>query len=184
MPEKIKNIASRIKELREIAGISPETLAHEFNIPGETYLEYESGVADIPVGFLYKIAQRFRVELTDLITGESPKLHMYALTRKGQGISVERRKQYNYESLAYNFIHKKAEPFLVTVKPGAPGEFVSFNSHPGQEFTFVLEGTMKIIIHDHELVLNEGDSLFFDSSVSHGMQAMNNKPARFLAIIL
>jgi transcriptional regulator with XRE-family HTH domain len=184
MPEKIKNIASRVKELREIAGISAETLAHEFNIPRETYLEYESGEADIPVGFLYKIAQRFRVELTDLITGESPRLHMYALTRKGQGISVERRKQYNYEGLAYNFIHKKAEPFLVTVDPADPGEAVSFNSHPGQEFTYLLEGTMKIIIHDHELVLNEGDSLFFDSSVSHGMQAMNNKPARFLAIIL
>ena len=184
MSEQIKNIACRLKDLREIAGISAETLAHEFNINRETYLEYESGVADIPVGFLYKMAQRFHVELTDLITGESPKLHMYALTRKGQGISVERRKQYNYEGLAYNFVHKMAEPFLVTVDPSTPDEVVSFNSHPGQEFTFVLEGTLKIIIHDHELLLDEGDSLFFDSSVSHGMQAMNNKPARFLAIIL
>jgi quercetin dioxygenase-like cupin family protein/DNA-binding XRE family transcriptional regulator len=184
MSEKIKNIASRVKELREIAGVSPETLAHEFNIPRETYLEYESGAVDIPVSFLYKIAHKFSVELTDLLTGESPRLHLYALTRKGKGISVERRKQYKYQSLAYNFIHKKAEPFLVTVEPGSAGETVSSNSHSGQEFNYVLEGTLKIIINDHELVLNEGDSLFFDASCNHGMQALNNKPVRFLAIIV
>jgi mannose-6-phosphate isomerase-like protein (cupin superfamily) len=184
MPEKIKNIASRIKDLREIAGVSPETLAHEFNIPGEKYLEYESGAADIPVSFLYEVAHRFNVELTDLLTGKSPKLHTYALTRKGKGVGVERRKQYKYQSLAYNFIHKKAEPFLVTAEPVVAGEPVSFNNHPGQEFNFVLEGTLKIIINDHELILNEGDSLFFDSGVNHVMQAMNGKPARFLAVIL
>lgn len=184
MPEKIKNIASRIKDLREIAGVSPETLAHDCNISPDRYLEYESGTADIPVSFLYDVAQRFNVELTDLLTGESPKLHTYALTRKGQGISAERRQQYKYQSLAYNFIHKKAEPFLVTVDPVVVGEPVSYNSHPGQEFNFVLEGSLRIIINDHELILNEGDSLFFDSSVSHGMQAMNGKPARFLAVIL
>lgn len=183
MPEKIRNIASRIRELREIAGISPETLALEFNIPRETYLEYESGCADIPVGLLYKVAHRFNVELTDLLTGESPRLHIYALTRKGSGISVERRKQYKYQSLAYNFVHKKAEPFLVTVQPDASG-MPGVSSHPGQEFNYVLEGTLKISIDGHELVLEEGDSLFFDASFEHGMKALNNKPARFLAIII
>jgi len=183
MPEKIRNIASRIREVREIAGISPESLALEFNIPRDTYLEYESGCTDIPVGLLYKVAHRFNVELTDLLTGESPRLHIYALTRKGTGISVERRKQYKYQSLAYNFVHKKAEPFLVTVEPDAAG-MPGVNSHPGQEFNFVLEGTLKITIDGHELVLEEGDSLFFDASFNHGMKALNNKPARFLAIII
>lgn len=183
MPEKIRNIASRIRELREIAGVSQETLTLEFNIPIETYLEYESGDADIPVGFLYKVAHRFNVELTDLLTGESPKLHIYALTRKGTGISVERRKRYKYQNLAYNFIHKKAEPFLVTVEPDSAG-MPGTDSHPGQEFNYVLEGTLKVIIDGHELVLEAGDSLFFDASFKHGMEALNNKSARFLAIII
>ncbi len=183
MPEKIRNIASRIRELREIAGISPETLALEFNIPRETYLEYESGNADIPVGFLYKVAHRFNVDLTDLLTGESPKLHVYSLTRKGTGIAVERRKRYKYQSLAYNFVHKKAEPFIVTVDPDS-AEKAAVDSHPGQEFNYVLEGTLKVTIDNHELVLEEGDSLYFDAGCKHGMQAMNNKPARFLAIII
>jgi len=184
MSEQIRVIAERIKELREISGASLETLAKEFNISKETYMEYESGNADIPISFLYKISNRFNVELTAILTGEGPRLHTYSLVRKGKGVSVERRKQYKYQSLAYNFVHKKAEPFLVTVEPEPDGAQVHYNSHPGQEFNYMLEGSMKVIINGYEIILNEGDSLFFDSNLNHGMKVMNNKPARFLAIIM
>jgi transcriptional regulator with XRE-family HTH domain len=184
MSEQIKQIAARIRELREISGISAETLAKELNVSFEQYQEYESGNADIPVSFLYKIAGIFNVELTEIMTGEAPKLRTYALVRKGKGVSVERRKQYKYQSLAFNFAHKKAEPFLVTVEPEPEGEAMHFNTHPGQEFNYVLDGRMMIMIDGHELVLNEGDSVFFDSGFKHGMKALDNKPAKFLAIIL
>lgn len=184
MSEQIRQIAARIKDLREISGISIETLAKEFNISAETYQEYESGNVDIPVSFLYEIANRFNVELSAILTGEDPRLRTYALVRKGRGIGVERRKDYKYQSLAYNFIHKKAEPFLVTVEPQPENTPMHFNSHLGQEFNYVLEGSMKIFIDGYELILNEGDSLFFDSSFPHGMRALNNKTAKFLAVIL
>jgi quercetin dioxygenase-like cupin family protein len=183
MSEQIKQVSERIKELREISGISLETLANEFNIPKETYLDYESGSFDIPVSFLYKVASKFNVELTAILTGEAPRLHTYSVVRKDKAVSVERRKEYKYQSLAYNFIHKKAEPFLVTVEPDQD-EDIHFNSHPGQEFNYVIEGTLKVIINGHEIILTEGDSLFFDSGVNHGMKAMKGKPAKFLAIIL
>jgi len=183
MTENIRNVAMRIKELREIAGISLETLAHEFSISRETYLEYESGEVDIPVSFLFNVAHRFSVELTDLLTGESPRLHIYSLVRNGNGVSIDRRQRYKYQQLAYNFVHKKAEPFLVTVEPESPDTPVTFNSHPGQEFNYVLEGLVKILIDNHELILNPGDSLYFDASYPHGMQALGNRMAKFLAII-
>jgi len=184
MSEQIRQIAARIRELREISGISVEELAREFNIPVEQYKEYESGNADIPVSFLYAIANKFKVELTAILTGEYPRLRTYALVRKGKGVSVERRKEYKYQSLAYNFINKKAEPFLVVVDPDKEDSPVSFNSHPGHEFNYVLEGTLKIFIDGHELILNEGDSLYFDSNYKHGMKAMNGKQAKFLAVII
>ena len=77
-------------------------------------------------------------------TGAEPRLHTYPLTRNGKGVSVERRKDYKYQSLAHNFIHKKAEPFLVTVEPEEAETPVSYNSHPGQEFDYVLAGTLKV----------------------------------------
>jgi mannose-6-phosphate isomerase-like protein (cupin superfamily) len=184
MSDQIKQIAARIKDLREIAGLTIEDLSREFCIPAETYRQYESGNVDIPVSFLYEAAGKFKVELTAILTGEGPRLHTYSLVRRGRGVSVERRKQYKYQSLAYNFIHKKAEPFLVTVDPEPEEASVHFNAHPGQEFNYVIEGILKIYIDGHELVLNEGDSLYFDSSVSHGMKAVGDKPAKFLAIII
>ncbi|HOM01720.1 MAG TPA: XRE family transcriptional regulator [Acetivibrio sp.] len=183
MSEQIKQISKRIKELREISGISVETLARELGIDSETYSEYESGNVDIPVSLLFKIASKFDVELSEILTGEAPKLHTYSVVRKDKGVSVERRKDYKYQSLAYNFVNKKIEPFLVTVEPDSNAE-INYNSHPGQEFNYVIEGVLKVIINGHEIILNEGDSLFFDSSAKHGMKAMNGKPARFLAIIL
>lgn len=183
MSEQIKQIASRLRELREISGISLESLASELGIPKNTYIEYESGNVDIPVSFLYAAASKFNVELTEILTGEAPKLHTYALVRKGKGVSVERRKQYKYQNLAYNFKHKKAETFLVTVEPESEESPVSYNSHPGQEFNYMLEGSMKVIIDGHEIILNQGDSLYFDASVNHGMKALGNQTAQFLAII-
>ncbi len=184
MSNQIRQIAIRIRELREIHGITLESLAKEFEITKEKYEEYESGEIDIPVSFLYKIASKFNVELTAILTGDNPKLQTYCLVRKGKGVSVERRKEYKYQSLAHNFVNKKAEPFLVTVEPNSEDAPISYNFHPGQEFNYLLEGQLKIIIDGHELILKEGDSLFFDSNIKHGMKALGNKPAKFLAIIM
>lgn len=182
MTEQIRHIASRIKELRELSGLSSETLSHVMGISKTQYSEYESGETDIPVSFLYKIAHYFNVELSALLSGENPRLHVFSVVRKNKGLSVERRKEYKYENLAFNFIDKKAEPFLVSVDPEEKP--LTYNSHPGQEFNYVLEGVLKVIIDDHEIILNEGDSLYFDSGYKHSMKALNNKKARFLAFII
>ena len=179
----IRQIAERIRELRTIAGLSVEALAAELKLPTETYRSYETGEGDIPVSLLYEIANRFQVELTAILTGENPKLHTYCVVRKGGGPRVERRKHYDYRSLAYNFSHKKLEPFLVSVEPEPEETPIHFNTHPGQEFNYLLEGVLKVVVDGHEILLHEGDSLFFDSSVSHGMKALHGGTARFLAVI-
>ncbi len=184
MDEQIKLIAERIKELREISGVSCETLSNELSIPGDLLAQYESGNIDIPVGFLSKFAHRFNVELSALFSGENPRLHVYSIVRKGKGLNIERRKQYKYENLAYNFINKKAEPFIVTIEPSSGQTQMEFNSHPGQEFNYVIQGSMKIVIDGHEIILNEGDSIYYDSNYSHAMKALNNTTVKMLAIIL
>jgi quercetin dioxygenase-like cupin family protein len=184
MQEQVKQVASRIRELREIFGATPAELAQAFQVTEEDYRRYESGTADIPVGILYQIAQRFGVELTTLLTGEEPRLHTYALTRRGSGVPVERRKAYEYQNLAHNFVRKRAEPFLITVAPGAENAPEHVNSHPGQEFHYVLEGTLRVMLDRHEIVLEPGDSLYFDSSVAHSLTALNHAPVKLLAVIL
>ena len=184
MTEQIKQIAERIKEIREISEMSVETLANKLGLSTDLYLKYESGNTDIPVGIIFEISELFHVELSVMLGGDNPKLHIYGVVRNGKGLKLERRKQYKYESLAYNFIHKKAEPFMVTIDPNPEEVLLEFNSHPGQEFNFVNKGTMMIIIDGHEIILNEGDSIYFDSGYKHAMRALNNEKVKFLAIVL
>jgi transcriptional regulator with XRE-family HTH domain len=184
MTEQIKQIAERIKEIREISGISPETLAGTLDVATDLYLKYESGDTDIPVGIVFKIAELFHIELSVMLGGDNPRLRIYGVVRNGKGLKLERRKQYKYESLAYNFIHKEAEPFMVTVDPNPENTLLEFNSHSGQEFNYVIKGTMMTIIDGHEIILNEGDSIYFDSGYKHAMKALNNEQVKFLAVVL
>lgn len=184
MTEQIKQIAERIKEIREISGISTETLASRLSISTEIYTKYEGGNTDIPVGLIFKIAELFNIELSVMLGGDNPKLRIYGVVRNGKGLKLERRKQYKYESLAYNFIHKKAEPFMVTIDPDPENALLDFNSHPGQEFNYVVKGTMMSVIDGHEIILNEGDSIYFNSGYKHAMRALNNQQVKFLAVVL
>ena len=184
MSEKIKQIAKRIKELRRIAHLSAADVAKALKISTDVYQKYEAGTRDIPVSVLYEIAHKFNVELTALLTGEEPRLHTYCLVKKNSGPTVDRRKEYKYQDLAYNFSHKKAEAFLVTVEPKPKEQTMHFYSHPGQEFNYVLEGKLKVILEGREVILEQGDSLFFNSGLKHAMRAHTNKTAKFLAVIL
>jgi transcriptional regulator with XRE-family HTH domain len=184
MKEKMKEIAQRVSELRELSEVGPDEMADHINVPVETYIGYEEGINDIPASVLYEIAQKLNVDMGLLLTGEETRMHIFTVTRKGKGVRVERRKQYKYENLAEKFIHKKAEPFIVTVKPRDDEGKPSTNSHPGQEFNYIIKGSLKLYIHDNEIVLEKGDSVFFDSSYEHAMEALNGKKAKFLAMIL
>ena len=184
MSEKIKQVAMRIKGLREIAGESAEQLSKGLKVGLAEYRKYESGAQDIPISFLYEVAQHFDVELTALLTGEEPRLRTYSIVRDGTAPSVDRRKEYKYRDLAYNFIGKKAEIFVVTVGRESANKKQHCYSHPGQEFNYILSGTLKVMLDGHELVLEQGDSLYFDSGKSHCMSAMRGKSARFLAVIM
>lgn len=183
MESQIIEIADRLRSMRESLEIVPERAAQTCDIPVADYLKYESGEMDIPVSVLHRMAKYYGFDITTLLTGEQPHVHTFDLTRKGKGVTVQRQRSYNYESLAANFVNRKAEPYFVIVEPKEDPE-IKVNSHPGQEFNYMLEGQLKICIGDKELILNPGDSVYFDSGIPHGMQALNGRVARFLAVVL
>ena len=180
--EEMKQVADRLKGLREIMDVSVEEAAEVCHMTPEAYQRLETGTVDIPVGVLQSMAKKYGFELTTLISGEEPHRHNYFVTKKDQGLSIERRRDYKYQSLAYGFANRKADPFMV-VAPADDGSEIHFNSHPGQEFNYILEGDLRLIIDKKEVILGPGDSIYFDSTRPHGMRALHGKPAKFLAII-
>lgn len=184
MSDNIKTIALRIRDLREISGMTPQQVAEASGIGIDDYVAYEDGQKDFSFSHLFNIASTLGVDISDLLTGESPKLHGYVLTRAGQGLSFERRRAYQYQHLAYNFKDKKAEPFIVTVEYDAnqlSGK--AAHAHEGQELNYVLEGHMMIELGGNQVFLAPGDSLYYDSSIPHAMYALE-ADARFIAVVI
>jgi mannose-6-phosphate isomerase-like protein (cupin superfamily) len=183
MTDEVREITARVKVLREIEEISGETLAKKLGFDLKEYNSWESGEADFPVGALVEIAAYFKVDLSELITGKTSKLTTFCLTRANEAPVVSRRPMYGYWNLAYNFHRKKAEPFLVEANPESEAKPLSLNTHPGQEFDYVLEGRLLVSVGGHEMELGPGDCIYYDSSEPHGMKALGGKRARFLAMI-
>lgn len=181
--ESTVQIASRVRELREISGFSSEELARRLNITLETYQQYEKAKTGIPISTLYEIAGIFGVELTELLTGSTPHLQNYCYVKNGEAPYIERFKGYQFQNLAYNFMNKKIEPLLVTIEP-EENKKMELVTHPGQEFNYCLEGQIKVILGGTEIIMSPGDSIYFDPMIPHGQAAVDSSPGKFLTVIL
>ena len=183
MTEQLKAIGQRLQAMREAVDLSVEEMAEKTGLPVEDYIKYEDGQMDFSFSFLYRAANILGIDVMDLMSGETPRLNMCTLIRKGEGISIERVKAYKYQHLAYTFRNKIAEPFMVTVAYDPDGKMPHLNSHEGQEFDYMLEGKLEVSIGGRKYVLNEGDSIYYDSSYPHAMRAVDGD-ARFLAVVM
>ena len=176
-----KQIGLRIKGLREACDITREELAEELGISTDTYISYEETGADVPISAIYHIANKFGVDLTEILTGTGAKLDTYQVVKAGNGRTVNRYPGYRYQDLAWLFTHKIMQPLLVTLDPSdEPAELVT---HSGQEFNIVLEGVMAVTFDDRELVLEAGDSIYFNPTHPHGQKCAGDIPAKFVTII-
>lgn len=179
----IIDVSTRLRGLRDALDLSVEQIAQDCAVTPEEYTEYESGKKDIPVSFLHRISAKYGVELTALLFGEEPKMQAYFVTRAGKGVKVERTKAYSYQDLAAGFAHRVVSPFIVTVEPVDADKPITMNSHQGQEFNYVLQGRMEIVVGGKSKILNPGDSIMFDATLPHGMRTTGGETVKFLAII-
>jgi len=182
MTEQLADIGRRLSALRNIAGISPETFCEKTGVTKTELSEYESGNKDFSFSFLYNAARVLGVDVIDLLSGDSPRLSDWCVVRKGEGYDIDRREAYHYSHLAFTFRDKKAEPFLVTVEP--MDEKPAPHAHEGQEFNWMVEGRMRFFISDFTFDLAPGDSVYFNASIPHGMHALDDSHAQFIAVVI
>ena len=182
----ISEIAMRIRGLRDLLDISEEEMASITGMTVEKYREYERGDHDFPFTFLMKCSQRFGVDIVEIMTGENPKLSFYTIVRAGKGLPIERRTGFKYRHMAFHIKNKLAEPFLVTA-PYDENEQTSpiqYSTHEGQEFDYILKGSLKVDLEGHVEVLSEGDSIYYDSGHRHGMIATGGQDCEFIAVVI
>jgi len=185
MDSGVKLIASRIAELRAIRGKTVAEMAKATGLSEEEYQRAEAGELDFSFSFLLTCARELGVDITALIKGEDARLKTFSVVRAGEGMRLQRRRGFKYEHLASAFAGRLAEPFFVTVPydPEAEKGPIPLSSHVGEEFDYVLRGTLKVEVAGHVEILHAGDAIYYDSSQPHGMVAVGGEPCEFLAVI-
>ena len=184
MEDKIKQIAGRIRELRQISGLTPEEMAERTNVTVEEYLQYELGDRNMSIAFLYRCVLIFGVDFSDVLEGRSPKLQSYALTRRGEGQRIEEAHHMIGYNLAADFRNRIALPLYMELSYRPGEEDIELVTHEGQECDIVIRGSMKIQIGENCEILNPGDCIYYDSGTPHGMAAVGGEDCAFYAIVL
>ena len=184
--EKLNEIALRIREMREIAGLTVAEMAAKTEVSEADYLLYESGQLDFPFTFIHKCALAFDVGITDLLEGQSARLQSYTVTRRGEGQETAREEGIEIQNLAPMFRKKIAEPYWVhySYSEELQHKPIHLTKHSGQEFDFVMSGRLKVQIGENVEYLDEGDSIYYNSSTPHGMIAVDGRDCLFVAVVL
>lgn len=177
----INEIGARLRELREASDYTTAQLAAELGLEEATLRGYEEDGKDIPISVIYEIANKFKVDFTEIVTGVPARLDTYHIVRRGEGRVVNRNPEYHFEDLAFRYADKIMQPLLVTLEPtDAPAKLIT---HPGQEFNLVLEGTVVLCIGEKEFQLHAGDSIYFNPTLPHGQRCGGAEKARFVTVI-
>ncbi len=184
--QKIKEMARRIRELREIEGLTPLQMAEKTDVTEEEYLACEKGERDLNFAFIYRCANALSVNVTEIIEGYTPKLKGYTVTRYGAGQETAKAHGMTYYNLAYAFKNRIAEPLFVRseYREDAQHSEIECTTHAGQECDIVIDGNLLVQIGNHKEVLGPGDSIYYDSDTPHGMIATGGRDCTFYAIVL
>ena len=183
---RLTEIAARIKEMRDILGYSPEEMAEKTEVTPEDYVKYEKGDSDLPFTFLHKCSIVFGITITELLEGSTARLSSYTVTRKGKGEVTAKEEGITIQNMAPKFKDRIGEPYYVTYEydEKLQNQPIHLTKHDGQEFDFVVSGTLLVQVGVKQELLHEGDSIFYNSSTPHGMIAVDGKDCTFIAMIL
>ncbi len=183
---KLHEVAGRIREMRDICGLTEAEMAEKTEVTLEDYRLYEEGRLDFPFTFIHKCALAFDIGITDLLEGHSAHLKSYTVTRRGKGQETAKEKGISIENLAPLFRGKIAEPYFVRYEYNEElqNKPIHTTRHSGQEFDYVMSGRLKIQIGDNIEYLEAGDSIYYNSSSPHGMIAVDGEDCHFVAVVL
>jgi len=143
---KIREMAGRIRELRELEGLTLEEMAVKTGVTTEEYMLCEKGESDLNFAFIYRCALVLNVNVTDIIEGYSPTLKSYTVTKFGTGQKVSQAHGMTYYNLAYSFRNRIAEPLYVrsVYDENAQTRDIELTTHAGQECDLFIEGNLLV----------------------------------------
>jgi transcriptional regulator with XRE-family HTH domain len=181
------HIGKKIRDLRKKASFVLQDLSDRTGLSKPLLSQIEKEVVSPPIATLLKISKAFNVNIGFFFEDNYPE-EKVVLVRKDESQVIDSRffgreeSGYYYEALAYKKSKKFMEPFLVEFKRKSV-EKLSYFSHDGEEFIYLLEGILEFRTENQQYVLRPGDSLYFESSIPHAYRALERRNAKALSVI-
>jgi transcriptional regulator with XRE-family HTH domain len=180
-------VGEKVKVLREEKSLSLKELADLTGFSTALLSQIENHLVSPSLGMMIKLAKALGIRVGDFL-GETEG-EPFAIVRKEERKTVSRfaskegvRYGYSYESLGFEKKNRHMEPFIVTLEPATIKTYKT-SVHDGEEFIFVLEGEMEVILGPHIDVLYPGDSIYYDSNIPHRVQCHQERVTRILAVL-
>ena len=181
------HIGKKIRDLRKKAGLVLQDLSNRTGLSKALLSQIEKEVVSPPIATLLKISKALGVNISFFFQNDDSEKRV-TLVRSNESKVIDSRyfgreeSGYYYEALAYKKSKKYMEPFLVEFKRKR-AEKLSYFSHEGEEFIYLLEGTLEFRTETEQYVLYPGDSLYFESSIPHAYRAMGRRNAKALTVV-
>ena len=182
------NVGEKIKEIRRIKGLEIKDLAERSMLSQEQIQRIESDEILPSLGPLIKIARVLGVRLGTFLDDED-RIGPAISRKEDQTASIsfsndntDARAEMSFLSLAANKSGRHMEPFIIHIKASEHKEFLA-SSHEGEEFIYVLKGSITINYGNENHLLNQGDSIYYDSIVKHHVLANGNEEAIIIAVV-
>jgi transcriptional regulator with XRE-family HTH domain len=185
---KALKIGSKVRELRQKKHYTLQDVAAKTGLSKPFLSQIENDHVVPPVATLLKLARAFDVGLAYFFQ-DKVGIDRIAITRRDERVRVEKRPHhrkgevnYIYEALDTKKTNKHMEPFLVEFPVQDTSEMI-FMNHEGEEFLHVLEGTLEFRSVDRVEVLEPGDSIYFESELSHSFRCLGEKSAKAIVVV-
>jgi transcriptional regulator with XRE-family HTH domain len=180
-------VGEKIKQLRETKGLSLKEAADLTGFSTALLSQMENHLVSPSLGTIVKLARALGIKVGDFF-GESGK-EPFTIVRKDERKTVSRfastegvKYGYSYESLGFDKKDRHMEPFIVTLEP-ATVKTSKTSVHEGEEFIFVLEGEMEVLLGNHADILYPGDSIYYNSNIPHRVQCHEDRITKILAVL-
>jgi transcriptional regulator with XRE-family HTH domain len=183
-----RTIPKKLRALRKSKDVTLGELAEQTGLTKGYLSRIENSENPPPISTLGKIATALGSDITDLFpkVEEPVQNQELAISRNHKGTPIDGRGTsygYSYENLALEKKGKNMEPFIVTVGFDHPVNIRTEFCHQGEEFLYVLEGTMEFFLKGKSYILEQGDSVYFDADIPHSGKSVGNKKAKLLIVI-
>lgn len=176
-------IGQKIRKIRQVRRLTLQDLSAATGLSKPLLSQIENEQVIPPLATLLRVSKALKVPLNNLIQDETGE-NKYVVVRAGERREGSWRpphsgkhQPYVYQPLGKGKDNRSFEPFLLEIEP-RPGDEDVLVFHEGEEFIFLLEGTLNVYYRDEVVTLHPGDSIYFDSDEPHGFLAIGDTPAR------